>query len=117
MDNQEILNDSSNADMDLIFLDTFKLAATTVIHALPFDISDEDAEATSRELVSEINANAERLKLTVTIIYTKAMEDDTWSSNAVKLFTHLSLSISPTIHDPNLSASKNDLLGALLMRR
>ena len=115
MDNQEILNDSSNADMDLIFLDTFKLAATTVIHALPFDISDEDAEATSRELVSK--NNAEKLKLTVTIIYTKAMEDDTWSSNAVKLFTHLSLSISPTIHDPNLSASKNDLLGALLMRR
>jgi hypothetical protein len=45
------------------------------------------------------------------------MEDETWSSTAVKLFAHLYLSISLTIHDPNLSAGKYELLGALLMRR
>jgi hypothetical protein len=35
-------------DMAIMFLDTFKLAATTVIHALPSDISNEVAEDTSR---------------------------------------------------------------------
>jgi hypothetical protein len=94
----------ANPDMAIMFLNAFKLAAITVIHALPSDTSDEVAEETSHELASEISTNAEKLMFTVTIIYTKAMEDETWSSTAVKLFASLSLSISSTIHDPNLSA-------------
>jgi Cdc6-like AAA superfamily ATPase len=113
------MENSPNKDMIFTFIDAFKLAATTVISALPSDLSDEAAETTSRELADEINTNAEKLQLTVGIIYTNAMGDETWISTAVKLFVHLSLVLSQPIHDPEVPAGKNktSLVGAMLMRR
>jgi hypothetical protein len=67
---------SANKDMIFTFIDAFKLAATTVISALPSDLSDEAAETASRELADEITTNGEKLQLTVRFIYTKAMGDE-----------------------------------------
>jgi hypothetical protein len=107
---------SPNKDMIFTFIDAFKLAATTVISALPSDLSDEAAETTSRKLADEINTNAEKLQLTVGVIYTKAMGDENWIST---LFVHLSLVLLQHIHDPDVPADKNktSLVGAMLMRR
>jgi hypothetical protein len=104
-----------NKDMMFTFVGAFKLAATTVISALPSDLSDKVAGTTSRKLADEINTNSERLKLMVGVIYTKAMEDETWSSTAVKLYDYLSLALSQPKHD----AERTDkpLVDALLMCR
>ena len=71
------MSNSKNADMTFTFLDAFKLAATTLISALPSDLSDDAAETTNRELASKINMSAAKLQPTVVIIYTKAISDET----------------------------------------
>jgi hypothetical protein len=113
------MENSQNKNMVFSFIDAFKLAATTVISALPSDLSDEAAETTSREIADEINTNVEKLKLTVDSIYAKAMGDDNWISTAVKLFVHLSLALSQPIYDPKLPAGKDatPLVSTMAMRR
>jgi hypothetical protein len=109
------MENSGNKYMIFNFVDTFKLAATTIISTLPFDLCDEAAGTTSRDIAGEINTNAEKMKLIVGIIYTKAEEDETWYSTAVKPLDYLSLALSQPILDPEKTATT--LVGALLMRR
>ncbi|KAI4615710.1 hypothetical protein J4E80_006126 [Alternaria sp. BMP 0032] len=94
----------------LVFTDMFRMAVVHLIFNIPLNVLDETAEAVMREVTANIDADPNKLKYTVDIIYASAIEDRNWVFVAVKLLNYLCLLIPATLADPNVLPDGNNKL-------
>lgn len=109
--------DSATSEMSL---GDFRLMTAAAIDPLvPIVFDATKAEEVMDEIVEAIGTDTTKLRMTIEVIYHRAMQSEHWADMAVKLLAMLSERIPQTLSDPDIALDKNGVafVGPRLVRR